>query len=112
MPFDKNSLEKWRTAKEERQKTALLFLEKNGFILENVKGSHFTFKHPLLSEIVRTFPGYAHELLKTGILTIVCHDNKVYAPYLKRIVSACELMEEYEAVRAAKGESENDEKGH
>ena len=102
LPFDKKCLDKWRSAKEERQETVLLFLTKNGFIHKNTKGSHFTFVHPLLSEVVRAFPAYASELLKTGILTVVCHDNKVYAPYLKRIVSACELIEEYEALLASK----------
>lgn len=102
MPFDKKTLDKWETAKDEKQKTVLAFLEKSGFTLTNIKGSHFTFKHPALGEVVASYPSYARVELRSGVLVVVCHDNKVYAPYLRRIVQACQLIDEYEAVKERK----------
>jgi predicted RNA binding protein YcfA (HicA-like mRNA interferase family) len=105
LPFDKKILNKWRSKKDERQDVILRFLNDNGFSLTNTEGSHFTFKHPKLGEVVSLFPGYAHEALKSGVLVVVIHDNKVYSPYLKRIVKACELIEEYETVEKRQKEN-------
>ena len=100
MPFNEEFLNKWLSAKEERQDVVKNFLEKSGFTLVNTKGSHLIFKHPSLGEVVNLFPAYAPPALRSGVLVAVCHHNKVYAPYLWRIVEACSLIEEYESVKA------------
>jgi predicted RNA binding protein YcfA (HicA-like mRNA interferase family) len=113
LPFNKEEyLNKWLSATEERQEVVIKFLENSGFAFVNSKGSHFTFKHPSLGEVVSLLPAYAPFALKSGVLVVVCRNKKVYAPYLKRIVEACNLIDEYESVKEKEKEKKGNEKRH
>ena len=97
MCFDQTLLNDWSKAKDERQNKVLDTLEAWGFTLANRQGSHFTFEHDLLAEIVSNFYECddLDNFLRSGRLVVVCHHNKVHEPYLKRIVKACNLIKRY-----------------
>ena len=105
MSFDETLLNKWKTAVEEREDVVFSFLSRYGFKRIKNRGSHYTFEHPSLAKCVSRFPSHIQETsLKSGRLVIATTGGqKVKGYMLRRIIEACEYIEEYEDLERKKG---------
>lgn len=92
----KKTLDSWRIITEEQYSTVESVLRRSGFTLEGKKGgSHFVFRHHLITKYYRKISGYFHEdFAPDGSLVIVQHGNKVKKWYLRRAVDAIEKLAE------------------
>lgn len=87
----------WDRISEEQYSTVKSTLESRGFELASQKGSHFTFRHPLISECYKLFPEFfPKDFAPDGSLIIVQHKNKVKRWYLRNAVIALEKLKEIE----------------
>jgi predicted RNA binding protein YcfA (HicA-like mRNA interferase family) len=110
LPFDKRKLDKWRSAVEEKDEEVFSFLSGAGFKLVNNRGSHYTYAHHVLGKYADLFPQNLSESLRSGRLIVIFHNGRVMKYVLKRIVEACERIEEYEELEAKRGGLRHDKK--
>lgn len=106
LPFDAEMLEKWRNAQYERDDVVFNFLLRSSFKLVNTRGSHRTYEHPALARLASFTKGKGYikeQSLESGRLVVISCKGKIKDYVLKRIVLACEYIEEYEALEAKHG---------
>ncbi len=93
------TIDSWDRIVEEQFSTVKSVLESFGFRLENQKGSHSVFCHPLISECYKLCPElFPKDFAPDGSLVIVQHKNKVKRWYLRNAVVALEKIKEIEEV--------------
>lgn len=110
VPLDVEKLDKWKFAKEEKEETVFSFLSQAGFKLINTRGSHRTYEHSSLGKCASLFPDHLSASLKSGRLIVISHKGRIPRYVLKRIVEACEDIEEYERLEAMRGGLHHDKK--
>lgn len=91
------TIDSWNRITEEQFSTVRSVLESLGFRLASQKGSHFIFRHPLISECYKLFPElFPKDFAPDGSLVIVQHKNKVNRWDLRNAVKALKKLEEIE----------------
>ena len=93
-------LEKLSKSKEEAWPTIEALLTKQGFIRDGScrNGSHFTYIHPKLLELVRAIPKdseISQRYAPNGQIIIIVHKNKVPGYVLRKLAQAIADIDDY-----------------
>ena len=99
MSSNEKTLKKWENATDEKWSTVEAILKNYGFILKKTttNGSHFTYEHPVLAEIIKMAPHDSvihRSFAPNGQIIVIRHGNKVFAEVLNRILFAIETLKE------------------
>lgn len=92
------TLKSWGTKTEEKWTTVEAVLKQEGFILTNIDGSHFNYRHPILTEMVKMFSGLhiPNDYGPAGQIIVIKHGNKANGYILRRILKAIETIRKFE----------------
>lgn len=112
MSSKEKTLKKWESATDEKWNTVEAVLESYGFILKKTtaNGSHLTYIHPILAEIIKKVPpdSYIHRsFAPNGQIIVIRHGNTVYSEVLKRILFSIEILEEDARIRQTHNKKTN-----
>ena len=92
-------VERWKRVAEERFSKVEQALLKTGFRCSGVKGSHWVFRHELVTKYRRMWPDlFGKTVSLNGALVIPRHGNQVQKFYLSRIVRVLEVLGEIQAL--------------
>jgi predicted RNA binding protein YcfA (HicA-like mRNA interferase family) len=106
------TLKKWENKTDEKWNTVKAILESYGFIHKKtaVNGSHLTYVHPVLADIIKKVPASSdiHQAFApNGQIIVIRHGNTVYSEVLKRILFSIEILEEDARIRQTYNDKTN-----